>query len=62
MQKVCEKVDANKVSFRYSDTNEEEIKFLFALLIFKALYQDTNGMIPLQHKTLTDLLCHYIDT
>ena len=36
IQKIHEKVDADKFSFRCSDTNE------VGLLIFKGLYQDTN--------------------
>ena len=31
---VCEKIDADEVAFLYRDTNEEEIKCSFALLIF----------------------------
>ena len=41
MRKVHEKVNADEFQFRYSDTNEEEIKCLFGFLYFRGLYHDT---------------------
>ena len=35
MHKVREKIDADEFQFRYSDTNEKEIKCLFGLLYFR---------------------------
>ena len=37
----AKKTNADAFIFRYSDTNEEEIKCLFRLLYFRDLYQDT---------------------
>ena len=41
MRKVREKINGDEFLFRYSDTNEEEIKCLFGLLYFRGLYHDT---------------------
>ena len=38
----AKKINADEFIFRYSDTNEEELKCLFGLLYFRGLYQDTN--------------------
>ena len=35
---------ADKFSFRHSDTNKEEVKCTYRLLIFQGLYQDTNQL------------------
>ena len=40
MRKVREKINADKIQFRYSNTNEEENKCLFGLLYFRGLYHD----------------------
>ena len=40
MHKVREKINPDKFQFRYSETNKEEIKCLFGLLYFRALYHD----------------------
>ena len=36
-RKVCKTVNADAFLFRYSDTNEEEIKCLFGMLYFRGL-------------------------
>ena len=41
MRKVRKKIKADEFLFRYSDTNEEEIKCLFGLLYFRSLCDDT---------------------
>ena len=41
MLKVHKKIEASQYSFRYSDKNQEEIKCLFGLVIFRELYQDS---------------------
>ena len=41
MRKYCENINAEEFQFRDSDTNEENIKFLFGLLQFRSLYHDT---------------------
>ena len=43
MCKVRKKINAHEFLFRYSDTNEEEIKCLFGLLYFRGLYHDTKS-------------------
>ena len=40
-RKVCKTVNADAFLFRYSDTNEEEIKCLVGMLYFRGLYYDT---------------------
>ena len=41
MRKVRKKIKVDEFLFRYSDTNEEEIKCLFGLLYFRSLCDDT---------------------
>ena len=41
MHKVRKKINADEFLFRYSDTNEGEIKCLIGLLYFRGLYHDT---------------------
>ena len=48
--KVRKNINADEFSFHYSDTNEEEIKCRFELLLFRGLYSDT--------KQLTKELCY----
>ena len=57
------KTNANKFSFHYHDTNEEEIKSLFGLLFFGGLYHNTENsqqkryMIPFLQGKFTELQC-----
>ena len=41
MRKVCKKINVDEFLFRYSDTNEEELKCLLGLLYFGGLYHNT---------------------
>ena len=40
MRNLCKKINADEFKFRYSDTNKEEIKYLFGFLYFRGLYHD----------------------
>ena len=46
MRKVREKVNADEFQFCYSDTNEEEIKYLFGLLRFRTHTVIQNNQCP----------------
>ena len=41
IRKVGKRINADEFLFRYSDTNEGEIKCLFGLLYFRGFYHDT---------------------
>ena len=41
MRKVRGKINPDEFQFRYSNTNEKEIKCLFGLLYFRGLYHNT---------------------
>lgn len=42
ISKVRKKTNADRLSFHYSNTNKEEIKYLFGLLVFRALLSKEN--------------------
>ena len=71
IRKVRKKINEDEFLFRYSDTNEEEIKCLFGLLYSRGLYHDIKQptketkelwMTRFLQEKYTGQQCYYTDT
>ena len=58
MRKVHKKINADELLFHYSDTNEEEIKFLFGLYHDTNSQQKSSGMTHFLQGKYTEQQCH----